>query len=405
MNGPVVAEPAGPGLAIESATAHVEVAVYDARGTLAGRCAEDVGHGHTKRVAALVAQAMDAAAVRPASLAWVAAGLGPGSFTGVRVGLATAQALAMVSGARVFGATTLASLAHAAPAAGVRRALVVPLVGAGRRDVYAGFFRSDTRGIVHLLAAPFVGTPERLLERVAEALALLPGSRLWFVGPGAGRERERLEAAHPGSTSPAHGHDGPSAEDLARAARLAEGPGAGLPEPGREAEPVYVRSAQAEEKVRHAVNARHPVTLRAFLPDDVEAAAEIERLVFSDPWPASFFRGELATRGMWARIAEREGQLAGYSLAWLGDGVGHLGNIAVVPGQRRRGVARALLDDLFAEAARRAVGEITLEVRVSNDGAQDLYRAYGFRLAGLRRGYYRDTGEDALLMTWRAPRT
>lgn len=394
------------GLAIESATAHVEVAVFADDGAVLAHRVEPVGHGHTKRLMPLVADAMRAANREARDLRWVAVDLGPGSFTGVRVGLATAKALALVSGARVTGATSLASLAHAAPAAGARRALVVPLVGAGHRDLYAGFFRVDARGLVHTMLAPRVGTPARLLDATAEALAVLPGVRVCFVGPGAERERGLLEQSHPGSTALALRHDGPSALDLAHAARLDGGPAAGLPAVGDETSPVYVRSAQAEEKVRHRVSAAHPVTIRDFGDADVMAAAEIEREVFSDPWPPSFFRGELATPSMWARIAERQGALAGYSLAWLGEGAGHLGNLAVVPAQRRHGVARALLADLFAEAQRRGVIEISLEVRVSNDAAQALYREHGFRVSGLRRGYYRDTGEDALVMSWRgdAPR-
>lgn len=394
--------PAGAGLAIECTTARVEIAVFAADGTVRARRFEDVGHGHTKRVTPLLAEAALEARLSVRDLRWVAAGLGPGSFTGVRVGLATARALALASGATVLGATSLASLAHATPPAGVRRALVVPLVGAGRRDLYAGFFRVDSRGAVHLLAAPRVGTPAQVLAAADEAAAILPGARTWFVGPGAAREREALERERPGSTLPALGHEGLSALHLAHAARLGLGPAAGLPAAGEEWELVYVRSAQAEEKVRHKANAAVPVTLRPFEAGDVDAAAEIERVVFSDPWPPSFFRGELGTPGTWARVAEREGAMAGYSLAWLADGHGHLGNLAVVPAQRRRGVARVLLADLFAEAERRAVREITLEVRVSNAGAQALYREHGFRLAGLRRGYYRDTGEDALVLAWRA---
>jgi ribosomal-protein-alanine N-acetyltransferase len=130
----------------------------------------------------------------------------------------------------------------------------------------------------------------------------------------------------------------------------------------------------------------------------------IEGLVFTDPWPASFFLGELSQRLVYARVAEREGTLAGYSVAWLGDAAAATSaNLAVVPEQRRRGVARVLLEDLFAEADRRRVESLTLEVRVSNFAAQGLYRAHGFRLAGLRRGYYRDSGEDALVMEWRRP--
>ena len=74
----------------------------------------------------------------------------------------------------------------------------------------------------------------------------------------------------------------------------------------------------------------------------------------------------------------------------------------MAPEERRRGVARRLLEDLLERAGSLGIHSLVLEVRVSNFAAQALYRAHGFRLAGLRRGYYRDTGEDALIMEWRA---
>ena len=129
--------------------------------------------------------------------------------------------------------------------------------------------------------------------------------------------------------------------------------------------------------------------------------AAVEAEVFADPWPESFFLGELSHPGVYAMIAERNGKLAGYMLAWLTAGTGHIGNLAVVPGERRRGVARRLLGDLLERAGVLGIRTLVLEVRVSNFAAQALYRAHGFRLAGLRRGYYRDTGEDALIMEWR----
>jgi ribosomal-protein-alanine N-acetyltransferase len=169
-----------------------------------------------------------------------------------------------------------------------------------------------------------------------------------------------------------------------------------------------VRSAQAEERVRRAVAGAVPIAIRPMAIGDLPAIVEIERRVFSDPWPESFFRDALARAGEergtdafhgWMRTAEREGALAGYSLAFVDPPVATLENIATVPGQRRNGVARALLADLLERCAQRGVREVTLEVRVANDGAQALYRAYGFRLAGLRRGYYKDPAEDALIMT------
>ena len=404
-----------PGLVLESATEHVEVAVMDAGLEPLAHVRENVGHGHTRRLALLAERALAEAGVEPRELRWVAADLGPGSFTGVRVGLATASALALTSGARVTGVSSLAALAHSS---GARSALVVPLVPAGRRDLYAGWFRADSRGHVRLLAAPRVGDLDAVLAGVDEILAWLAGAEVRFVGPGAARERERLEGAFEGSTFPAWRHEGLSALDLAHAAAASGGVAAGLAASDR-LEPQYVRPAQAEERVRRKALAGIPITIRDFTTADIPQAAVIEQRVFSDPWPESFFAGEIAQPLAFARVAERGVEatgagesgavdsarpgpvFAGYLLAWLGDEEGHLGNLAVAPEHRRAGVARALVEDLLAAARARGARSITLEVRVSNFAAQALYRSHGFRLAGLRRGYYRDTGEDALLMMWR----
>jgi len=392
------------GLAIEAATEHVEVAVLSPDGVLA-HVVENVGHGHTRRLTPLVTAALEEAGVGAATLTWVAADLGPGSFTGVRVGLATAEALAFAARAKLCGASSLASLAHSAP---VRRSLVVPLVTAGRRDVYAGFFRVDARGTVSLVAAPRVLPADALADAVREVQALLPGFAVRFVGPGAGRERERLERDWPTSTAHEFRHGGLSALDLAAAARLGAGPGAGLPAPGHEAEPVYVRSAQAEERVRRAVAGAVPITIRPMEEADLPQVAAIEQRVFADPWSEAFFRDALARASgagaaagfhPWARVAERAGGTAGYALATFAGERVTLENIATVPEHRRGGVARALLADLLERAAESGVREVTLEVRASNDAAQALYRLYGFRLAGLRRGYYQKPPEDALVMS------
>jgi len=267
--------------------------------------------------------------------------------------------------------------------------LVVPLVGAGRRDLYSGYFRADSGGVVTLLAAPRVGPVASVIEGTREALVALPSASVRFVGPGAERERAALEAEFPGSTRPAWREDGLSALDLAKRAH------AGIQAP------LYVRAAQAEERVRHRVLAAHPPVIRALTGADVPAVAALERLVFADPWPESFFLSEIAHPLSHARLAEQDGVLAGYCLAWLGEGAGHLGNLAVAPEFRRRGIATALLAELLERAREQEVEKLTLEVRVSNFPAQWFYRAHAFRLAGLRRRYYRDNQEDALIMEWR----
>jgi ribosomal-protein-alanine N-acetyltransferase len=384
-------------LAIECATDHAEVVVRGDSRVLAHEI-EEIGHGHTRRLAGLVERALRGAGVVAKAVTRVCVDLGPGSFTGVRVGLATARGLALASGSRVWGASSLAALAHAC---GARRALVVPLVPAGRRELYAGFFRADPRGAVRLVAAPEVGPLARLARRVEEARRATAIERVRFVGPGAGRERHDLESFIPGSTWPAWRHEGLSALDLLAAAAADGGPAAGLPGPGDPLHPQYVRSAQAEERVRHRALAGESIPLRPMSRSDVPKVAALERAIFSDPWPPSFFNGELDQPLVYAKVAERAGEIVGYSVAWLGAGAGHLGNLAVIPQLRRHGVARRLMDDLLARARALKVQSLTLEVRSTNFAAQTLYRSHGFRLAGLRRGYYRDTGEDALVMEWR----
>jgi ribosomal-protein-alanine N-acetyltransferase len=395
------------GLAIECATERAEVLVVDAGGQPRAHRIEPVGHHHTQRMTPLVRETLEAAGVDPLDLEWVAADLGPGSFTGVRVGLATARALALAAGAEMIGASSLATLALGTR---VRSSLIVPLVTAGRRDVYAGWFRSDSRGKVSMLAAPRVGTIDAALDATSEVLPLLgERARVVFVGPGAARERAPIEDRYPRSTRTAWRFEGLSAIDLAAAVRSDRGAAAGLPVPGAPLMPAYVRPAQAESRVRHRALAAQEIRIRSMTIDDVPAIMEIERAVFTDAWTAPFFRGELKQGGVWARIAEwspgaidaSTPRLAGYLMAWTGYGEGHIGNIAVVPDLRRHGIASALLDDLAAHARDTGVSVLTLEVRATNDSAQAQYQPHGVGLAGLRRGYYRDSGEDALILARR----
>jgi len=391
------------GIAIECATERADVVVRDAGGAERSRVVEEIGRGHTRRVAGLMAEALERAGLAPAQLRWIAVDLGPGSFTGVRVGLATAQALSLASGAKVLGASSLSALAygsHPAHSSRAGGALVVPIVPAGRAEAYAGFHRADTRGAVRLVAAPRVRACDPLLAAIREARDAAGLATVLCVGPGVPRWREAIESAFPGSTHDAWRFEGLSSTDLADAALSGAGPAAGLPAAGQETRLLYVRSAQAEERVRHRVAATDPAVLRPMESHDVPAVAAIETRVFSDPWPASFFLGELSQPRVYARVAERGGTLAGYSVALLDEGAAHLGNLAVAPEARLRGVATALLRDLLARASALGVSRVALEVRVSNFAAQALYRAHGFRLAGLRRGYYRDTSEDALVMEW-----
>lgn len=147
--------------------------------------------------------------------------------------------------------------------------------------------------------------------------------------------------------------------------------------------------------------------LRSMQSSDLPAVVAIEETVFGDDaWPASFFERDLANEHSIYVILElgsaEQGtgrvELAGYAGYWLLDDEANLMNIAIAPGWQGRGLGehllRATLDRMQAEGAQAC----TLEVRVGNVRAQALYRKLGFDVTGRRKRYYRDNGEDALLM-------
>jgi len=131
---------------------------------------------------------------------------------------------------------------------------------------------------------------------------------------------------------------------------------------------------------------------------DLPQVIAIERRSFPTPWSLAMFVLELSKPSGVCLAATREGRLAGYLVCSRYDTVWHLMNVAVDPDRRREGIARGLLDAMIAAAG--PTSDYTLEVRTSNTGAIALYERFGFRSAGTRPRYYRDTGEDAVIM-WR----
>jgi len=143
--------------------------------------------------------------------------------------------------------------------------------------------------------------------------------------------------------------------------------------------------------------------IRDLSTTDLGAIERIERRSYTTPWSRSMFASELAkpTSICIGAVEERDG-LVGYLIISRYVDAWHVMNIAVAPAYRRRGIARGMMERLFEVTARDARRGYTLEVRVSNDSAIRLYEALGFRARGIRRGYYTDNREDALIM-WRDP--
>ena len=145
-----------------------------------------------------------------------------------------------------------------------------------------------------------------------------------------------------------------------------------------------------------------PLEIRRLSYADLPQVIAIERRAFPTPWSLAMFVLELSKPSGICLAALREGRIVGYLICSRYDTVWHVMNVAVEPELRRRGIATALLERLLERVAPDA--QLTLEVRRSKDGAIALYERFGFRSAGLRRRYYQDNGEDALIM-WRTRAT
>jgi ribosomal-protein-alanine N-acetyltransferase len=142
--------------------------------------------------------------------------------------------------------------------------------------------------------------------------------------------------------------------------------------------------------------------VRGMEPEDIPAVMEIDRDAFPNPWPENTYRYELLKNpashllAIQTREPPKVVGVAGY---WLIIDEAHISTFAVHPEWRGRGVGKVLLASLLRQAAGNGAVSAMLEVRAGNTAAQALYAGFGFRPVGLRKGYYKNNGEDAVLMT------
>ena len=144
------------------------------------------------------------------------------------------------------------------------------------------------------------------------------------------------------------------------------------------------------------------IEIRRLTLSDLDDIEGIEKRAYPTPWSRSMFAGELAKPSSICLGAFDAENLAGYLIISRYVDAWHVMNVAVSPEYRRRGIATLMLDHLFELTAGDGRRGYTLEVRVSNTDAIRLYERVGFKARGIRRGYYTDNREDALIM-WKDP--
>lgn len=142
--------------------------------------------------------------------------------------------------------------------------------------------------------------------------------------------------------------------------------------------------------------------LRSMNVEDIPQVVDIEKQSFPTPWSAYAFNCELADNDFaHYLIVTREDapeQVLGYGGMWIIIDEAHITNIAIIKESRGKKLGELLMQGMFSLAMQKGAVRMTLEVRPSNDIAQRLYKKMGFKVAGIRPGYYVDTSEDALIM-------
>ncbi|MCV7383524.1 tRNA (adenosine(37)-N6)-threonylcarbamoyltransferase complex dimerization subunit type 1 TsaB [Mycolicibacter longobardus] len=353
-------------LTIDTATPAVTAGLVaaDRRTVLAERVTLDA-RAHAERLTPNVLAALADAGLGMADLAAVVVGCGPGPFTGLRVGMASAAAYGQALGIGVHGVCSLDAI-------GVRTTgATLVVTDARRREVYWARYQDGVR-----VAGPAVSAPADVD----------PGDAVAVAGP----------PAHAGLFGlPALDITYPTPAGLVAAVRDWNAVAESLV-------PLYLRrpDAKPSASAKSPASAEPPVTLDSLTEADAPRCADLEAQLFGsdDPWPAEAFSRAIGARDHHYVAARIGGTLVGYG------GIARLGRnppfefevhtIGVEPAHQGRGIGRRLLTDLLEYADG---GVVHLEVRTDNAPAIALYRDVGFVEVGLRKRYYRN-GADAYTM-------
>ena len=360
-------------LAVDTALGACSTAVLAGEAVLA-RCFEPMDRGHAERLAPMVRETMKRASLRFGALERLAVTVGPGTFTGQRVGYAFMRALRLALKRPLIGVTTLEAMALAATAkTGARSGAV--LHDARRGEVYF-IVVVEGQAIVPVQMASLA----EAVHKVWEAVGRIDGP-LALAGTAENAAAELLSTR--GADIAKTGIGAPDALWVARMALSAAEPDAVPP-------PLYLRPPDARPPVSRP-------EIRVGALGDLPAIAAIHGQCFAEAWDTGFLGRLFAQRGAFAAVAIEDRRVAGFILARANAGEAEILSLGVRPSSRRRSLATKLVRDALERAAEAGAIEVFLEVAVDNAPARALYGSLGFREAGYRPAYY-GRGADALIL-------
>lgn len=314
---------------------------------------------------------------------------GPGSFTGLRIGVSTAKALALALNVKIVGVPTVDGLAYQIFDS---EALVCPMMDARRNQVYTGLYRVNNAKL-------------EVVERqnamdVKEVIDLIneKQERVIFLGDGVpvyeNVIKENIKVEY--SIAPAFASRQRAAALGLLGIKYAE---RGLAENADDFKPEYLRASQAERERAVFLN---KVSIEKMSATDVEQVAELEERTFSEPWSKKALEESLDSKDYQFYVAKMDGKVVAYCGYYKTADEANITNVIVSEEVRAKGIGHALMTNLMKEAYEDGIAGITLEVRVSNMSARNLYESLGFKLEGVRKNFYSAPAEDACIY-WHRP--
>ena len=325
---------------------------------------------------------------------------GPGSFTGLRIGSATAKGLGLALGKPLIHVPTVDALAYSVYGCGD---LICPIMDARRQQVYTGIYtfsyNAGKKEDVNLVEPVFQVIKMQTAVSVEDLIRRLNnyGRPVVFLGDGVPVYQEMLAEGLkvPYSFAPSYMNRQRAAVVGALGIRYFK---TGRFETAMEHKPDYLRVSQAERE-RAEREKRACTEVRETVMEDAAAIAEMEHQIFSDAWSEKSVLDTMNQKNAVCLTAEKAGRIIGYVLAYTAADEAEIARIAVAEEFRRQGTARAILRELENVCSSKGVKKLLLDVRESNREARAFYTDMGFQEDGIRRRFYENPQEDGILMS------
>lgn len=386
-------------LAIESSGLTASVAVVEETRTVA-EYTVDYKKTHSQTLLPMIDEVVRMTDLDLAEIDAIAVSGGPGSFTGLRIGSATAKGLGLALDKPLIHVPTVDGLAYQVYGCGD---IICPIMDARRNQVYTGIYTFSARAgkkegirevdpVFQVLRMQMAIAVEDLIRRLNNY-----NRPVVFLGDGVPVYREMLSAGLkvPYSFAPSYMNRQRAAVVGALGIRYFK---AGKYETAMEHQPEYLRQSQAErERAQREKTAK--LVIRELKAEDAAAAAEIEYQSFPDPWSQNGILDTVSNPSTVCLLAEKAGKAVGYLFAYRAGDEAEIARIAVAGEQKRQGVGKSLMRTLEEIGKKKQIRRLLLDVRESNREARAFYEKMAFQEDGIRRGFYQDPPEDAVLMS------